>query len=199
MSHADRQKWDERYRDGAYTERDYPSVLLSDWLPGLLPAEVPGRALDVGCGAGRNALFLAESGFNVTAIDISEEALVRAKQSAEERNLEIDWVCADLESTAAADNLPEGPFDLVIMVRYVNLPLIPILAERLSDGGHFLCEEHLQTSEDVIGPENPAYRLKPNELLSAVTSLEVPLYNEGIVEDPDGRRVALARLIARHP
>ena len=175
-----------------------PTALLSDWLPRLSRGTQPGRALDVACGAGRNALFLAGAGLEVTAIDISEEALTRARQSAREHGLKINWVCADLES-GGASVLPKGPFDLVVMVRYVNMLLIPVLAGRLGDGGYLVCEEHLESKDEVIGPKNPGYRMKRNELLNAAEGLEVRSYREGIVKDLDGRKAALAQLIARRP
>jgi tellurite methyltransferase len=196
MSKADRQKWDKRYREGSYADRTHPTALLADWLPRLADRGPRGRALDVACGAGRNALFLAEAGYEVTAIDISEAGLARAKRTAEERGLEIGWILTDLESSEAATGLPEGLFDLVVMVRYVNMPLIPVLASRLSKHGYVVCEEHLETDQDVIGPKNPAYRLKPGELLNATSELDVKFYREGIVEDPDSRTAALAQLVA---
>jgi SAM-dependent methyltransferase len=196
VSEADRQKWDKRYREGSYGDRTHPTDLLADWLPRLADGEPGGRALDVACGAGRNALFLAEVGYNVTAIDISNIALERAGQTARELGLKIDWILADLELGQAATGLPQGPFDLVVMIRYVNMLLIPVLASRLSDQGYLVCEEHLETDQEVIGPKNPAYRLKPDELLNAASGLEVQFYQEGMVEDPDGRKAALAQLVA---
>ncbi len=78
MSSADRDKWDERYRAGAYAGRTWPSELLSRWID-RLPA---GRALDLACGAGRNALFLACHRYRVKAVDISAEALQRPSEAA---------------------------------------------------------------------------------------------------------------------
>jgi len=192
VSHADRLKWDERYRAGSYAARPHPTQLLADRL-----ADLPrGRALDVACGAGRNALFLAEAGYEVDAVDVSPIGLERGARSAAERGLAINWFEADLESTPAATVLADSDYDLIVMVRYVNMPLIAALAERLGDGGGLVCEQHLKTSRDVVGPRNPAYRLAPNELLSAVGDLRVLFYREGIVADPDGREAALAQLIA---
>ncbi|HVJ29660.1 MAG TPA: methyltransferase domain-containing protein, partial [Gammaproteobacteria bacterium] len=93
MSAAERDKWDARYRDGAYEGRTYPTALLATWLP-YLPR---GRALDVACGAGRNALFLAANGYEVTALDISGVGLDRGRRAAAERGLTVDWLCADLD------------------------------------------------------------------------------------------------------
>jgi hypothetical protein len=82
------------------------------------------------------------------------------------------------------------------MVRYTSAALITRLLPLLTDGGHFLCEEHLETDEDVIGPSDPAFRMAPNELRELANGLRVLSYNESIVEDPDGRRAALAQLVA---
>ncbi len=66
----------------------------------------------------------------------------------------------------------------------------------LREGGHFLCEEHLATDHDVIGPSEPAFRMAPNELLKLAAELRVLFYKEALIEDPDGRQSALAQLVA---
>jgi tellurite methyltransferase len=215
MSEADREKWDARYREGAYAERRHPTALLAEWLPRL----TPGRALDVACGAGRNALFLASGGYRVDAVDISRAALERARAEAAERRLEVRWIEADLEPDGAAaspnatanapatagtsaDLLsgvlpPEARYDLIVWVRYVNAALMPGLIARLGEGGHLLCEQHLATTEsDVAGPRNPAFRVRPGALLRSAVGLRVLFYHEGLIEDPDGKPATLARLVA---
>ncbi|MGI9260365.1 MAG: methyltransferase domain-containing protein [Gammaproteobacteria bacterium] len=189
MSEADREKWNKRYREGSYRARTHPSELLEEWLS-KLPR---GRALDVAAGAGRNSLYLAEAGFDVDAIDISGEALARLRRNAEERGLTINTIELDLESSS----LPQQRYALIVMVRYTNGGLIPRLLALLEDGGHFLCEEHLETDADVIGPTDPAFRVSPNELSELASGLEILHYSEGLVKDPDGRTAALARLVAR--
>lgn len=194
MSTAERDKWDARYRDGAYEGRAHPTALLAQWLP-QLPR---GRALDVACGAGRNALFLAANGFAVTALDISAVALARGQRSAEERGLDVTWLCADLDENPATA-LPAGTFDLIVWVRYVHRTLMPALAARLAPGGILLCEQHLASAAPVAGPTTAGFRLTPGELERSVAGL-TPLHTyEGPVVDPDGRDVALAQLVARRP
>lgn len=191
MSDAERDKWDERYRGGAYAERAHPTALLAAWLP-FFPR---GRALDVACGAGRNALFLAAAGFRVDALDISTVALDRGRRAAIERGLEIDWRRADF------DDRPEqalrSNYDLIVWVRYVNRALLAHLRARLNPGGHLLCEQHLETTAEVAGPRSPDFRLHAGELSGAARGMTVRHYSEGLVVDPDGRTVALAQLIAR--
>ncbi len=187
MSEIDREKWDERYASGAYAARTHPTQLLADWID-----ELPrGRALDVACGAGRNSLFLAEHGYTVDAVDISSVALDRARASATERGVHINWIEMDLE----AEDPPGDHYDLIVIVRYVHPTLVAELIGQLADGGFLLCEEHLLTDRDVVGPSSAQFRVRPNELLGLSTGLRVIYYHEGLVEDPDGRMAALAQLI----
>jgi SAM-dependent methyltransferase len=187
VSTIDRDKWDERYRSGAYEGRTHPTELLAEWLPRL----PKGRALDVACGIGRNALFLAEQGYTIDATDISSVALERAREAAKARHLSIRWLELDLETEA----LPDTRYDLIVMVRYTHPALIPQLVARLADGGYLLCEEHLQTHREVVGPTNARFRMRPNALLAAAKGLRVLYYREGLIDDPDGRTAALAQLI----
>ena len=191
MSAAERDKWDARYRDGAYEGRPHPTALLATWLP-RLPR---GRALDVACGAGRNALFLAANGYEVTALDVSVVGLARGRRAAAERGLSIDWLCADLDDPERA--LPTGGFNLIVWARYVHPKLMPYLIARLATGGALLCEQHLMTDEPVAGPTSPGFRLAPGELERSSTGLRIEHSYEGLVIDPDGRSVALAQLIGR--
>ncbi len=189
MSEADREKWEKRYREGSYRARTHPTELLAEWLPRLRR----GRALDVAAGAGRNALFLAQAGYEVDALDISSVALDRLRETAAARGLTVNRTVTDLES----EPLPDRNYDLIVMVRYTSADLISRLLPLLSEGGHFICEEHLETDQDVIGPSDPAFRVAPGELLNLTSDLSPLLYDEGIVQDPDGRAAALARLVAR--
>jgi SAM-dependent methyltransferase len=193
VSRAERDKWDARYRAGAYLERAHPTALLAEWLD-RLPR---GRALDVACGAGRNALFLAAAGYTVDGVDISPAGLERGRATADERGLDVGWHCADLEELPGA--LPRGPYDLVVWVRYVNAALWPAIVSRLAPGGHVLVEQHLVTSADVVGPMGAAFRLAPGELAHAAADLVTVYSREGLVVDPDGGTAALAQLIARRP
>ncbi len=189
MSAADREKWDERYRLGAYADRDHPSAWLERWLPDV----TPGRALDVPCGAGRNAIFLASRCFSVTGIDISAVALARAEATARARGLSVEWIRRDLDTGLAL----AGKFELIVMIHYVDLDLIPDLANLLTPGGHLIVELHLATDRAVAGPRDAAFRVAPGALRDAAEHLDILRYCEGIVENPDGRTVALARLAAR--
>src|SRR5690606_16752798 len=104
--------------------------------------------LDLACGRGRNALFLARHGFHVDALDISAEALQGGREAAAAESLDdIRWTLHDLD-----DGLEDGlegiaqaqQYAVAIVMRYLDLPLLQVAANRLRPGGHLLCEVHLQ-------------------------------------------------------
>lgn len=188
MAQSDREKWNQRYRNGAYAERTHPSALLAEWID-----RIPrGRALDIACGAGRNALFLAAHGFKVDAIDISSEGLSRGRRQAEASGHDINWIEHDLDEPLALD----AQYALILVIRYVNLPLIRRLRRHLAPGGYLLCEEHLESDADVVGPSNNAFRVQRGALGKLAKGLRIHLLEESIINDPDGRAAALARLVA---
>lgn len=190
MSAVDRQKWNRRYRDGAYQGRTHPSAFLAECADAL-PA--PGHALDLACGTGRNAVYLADLDFAVDAVDISAEALAigRARAPA----LPIRWLEHDLDSGF----VPEAGYDVIVNIRFVNLPLLESLVPWLHPNGVMIVEQHLATArDDVIGPRNPAFRVAPGELARRLSSaLVVERVQEDVLPDPDGRKAALSRLLAR--
>jgi SAM-dependent methyltransferase len=188
MSAADRNKWNQRYAEDSYRKTN-PVTLLTDWLP-RLPV---GKALDVACGAGRNAIYLAEAGFEVDAIDISYEGLKRVAQQATAKNLDIRCIEHDFDQAYAF----KQDYDLIVVLWYVNLPLITQLCDCLAPGGYLLCEEHLRSEQDVIGPGNPEFRVAPGSLQQAVASLELLLYEETVLPIAEGGRLASARVVAR--
>ncbi len=191
MSTADRAKWNRRYREGAYQSRTHPSAFLEECVPTLPP---PGRALDLACGTGRNAIYLAGLGFAVDAVDISAEALAIGRARASE--LPICWLERDLDAGFA----PDASYDVIVNIRFVNLPLLDSLLPSLHPNGVLIVEQHLATSrDDVIGPKNPAFRVAPGELARLASALTIERAEEDVFEDPDGRKAALSRLLARKP
>jgi SAM-dependent methyltransferase len=158
-------RWDARYR-----QRD--GAMWSGRPNGRLVAEVgslpPGRALDVGCGEGADATWLAQRGWSVTAIDISEVAVGRAREASRSAGASVAWICGDVLQT----QLPAGPFDLVSM-QYPALPkaageaAVRRLLDTVRPGGlllavyHDLDDEHLEhmksrgvDPEDYVGAED---------------------------------------------
>jgi len=196
MSERDRQIWDERYAEGAFTGRYRPNVFLQRVLA-RWPLPANPRALDLACGSGRNALFLAaELGASVLAVDVSGEGLARGRQQARRVGVEVEWRQADLESGLPA-GLAARPFDLIVQLRYVNTALGRQALSCLAPDGLFVTEQHLRWPGPVAGPRRDAFRVAPGELRPLGAGHRVLHYDEGRHEDPDGEPVALCRLVVR--
>lgn len=150
------QKWDERYRS--------EDRLWSGHVNGSLAAEVadlaPGRALDVGCGEGADAIWLAEHGWTVTAVDISGVAVDRGRAEAERRGLTITWIAGDFPG-----DVP-GQFDLVSL-HYPAFPIATIddvtrgLTESVAAGGTLLLVGHAPPDDPENAHFDPADYVQP--------------------------------------
>jgi SAM-dependent methyltransferase len=110
---VDRAGWDDRYQGDELIFTADPSRFLGPELAAL----VPGRALDLGSGEGRNALWLAERGWGVTGVDFSAVGVAKADRVARRRGLQVDWVVADLRSF----HPPASTYDLVVQF-FVHFP-----------------------------------------------------------------------------
>ncbi|OLZ41531.1 tellurium resistance protein [Natrinema saccharevitans] len=185
----DRERWNERYEDGDREPRDDPIPILERRIE-TLP---DGRALDVATGTGRNALFLADHGYDVDAVDVSDEAIATARERAAERGLEVDWTRADV-----AEFEPEpGRYDLIVVSYFSGLEHLPALKEALAPGGVLAYEHHLRSRDPVAGPSTDRHRYRSNDLLRACLDLTVLSYTERRRPTDDGEPVAVATLLAR--
>ncbi len=108
----ERDEWDRRYGGSDLLWTATPNRFLVSEVEGM----EPGAALDVGCGEGRNAVWLAEQGWRVTGVDFSEVGLDKARRLAEDRGVGVEWVAADLRSYRPA----ESSYDLVVVL-YLHL------------------------------------------------------------------------------
>ena len=183
-------QWNARWRAKA-ADADWQA---DPWLQRVMPLLRPGRTLDVACGSGCNALFLAEHGFAVTAIDLALEALTLLDQEASRRGLAIDTRLVDLEANPI---LPAGPFDLVIDFFYLHRPLLPLLGALLRPGGLMVLRTFSCAGPFPGGPDNPDFVLKPGELLELFQSWDILCHEEGL--EPSHKGGSLAGIVARRP
>ena len=148
------------------------------------------RVLDVACGHGRHARWLAARGCRVTAVDVDPSCGASLAGSPG-----VDFVMADLE--AAPWPFGTAQFDAVVVVHYLHRPLLPRLAAALAPGGLLLYETFARGNEQFGRPRNPDFLLRPRELLEAFGSLRVLAFEDGAVRAPQPamlQRLAAVRL-----
>lgn len=158
-----------------------PNPFLVEALELILPRErqpkAERRALDVACGTGRDAVYLAMNGYAVDAIDILPDALDRANDLASRHGVQIRTLQQDLERQPI---LPVGQYDLVIVFRYLQRSLLPALSKALAPGGYLVYETfHERNRQTGAKPANPDHLLKTGELKSSFSELEVLIADDG--------------------
>lgn len=185
----ERTAWNRRYAEGEYVPRTAPAPFLEAWIDRF----PPGRALDVACGTGRNALRLAAAGFEVDAVDISDVAIETARDEAGRHGLDVQWHVAAMDDY----EIPAASYEVITVIRYRNPALWPRLIEGLTPDGWILVEHHFKSTVEVRGPSTADFRLDAGELLNAFGGLRVLFYAEGLeTADIDDGQYALARMVA---
>lgn len=151
----------------------------------LLPAG--GRVLDVACGRGRHALWIAERGWDVHAVDRNPEALQSIEQQQREapRAGRVSTERLDLET--GRPSLGHRLYAAVLVFNYLHRPLLPVILDAVADGGVLIYETFTIGQAARGQPKNPAFLLQPGELTQLVAPLRVVRGREG---DDDGRLVA---------
>lgn len=184
VMHPDRIKWNRKYRSRRATLSAHPSDIVRNFYH----LATRGCALDIAAGNGRNALFLAQKGFGVDALDISEAGL----QMAAGRDPRVRMACVDFDEY---DLVPRR-YSLVLNIRYLNRRLFPQITEALAGGGVLIFETYLKHPNFI--PQRPFrddHLLRINELLLGFLKLEVLYYREtaaAVVGEP----YPLASLVA---
>jgi 2-polyprenyl-3-methyl-5-hydroxy-6-metoxy-1,4-benzoquinol methylase len=167
-----REDWDRRY---AAVENLW-AVKPNRFLVAEVAELEPGRALDLACGEGQNAIWLASLGWNVTGVDYSEVAIAKAKARAERDGVDVEFLCADL-----VEYEPDtGEFDLVLVL-YLHISpterreVLVKAAAALAPEGTFVFVGHDLTNmtEGVGGPSDPSIHVTPDEIASELPGLEI--------------------------
>ena len=168
----DAHEWDQRWLDKRLHAHGEASPVVLAALEGL----EPGRALDLGCGSGRHAAWLADRGWRVTAIDFSSEALRQARERAAELAVDVDWIEADLVSYEP----PRAAFDLVLLA-YIHVPsdvrraILAKAEAALGAGGTLLLVGHDLTNigTGAPGPTSPSVLYTPADIVPELQELDV--------------------------
>ena len=152
-----------------------------------------GKVLDVACGRGRHALYLAAAGFHVHAIDGNSEAIDHLKTMADRLRLTVKTDVIDLE-TDPPPSLGAQEYDIVLGFNYLHRPLMPMLREAVRPGGRIFYETFTVRQAGRGHPTNQAFLLRDGELAELMAPFTILRSREG---DFDGRFIA--SIVAERP
>ena len=188
-----REDWNRKHGEAGLLFGAEPNRFLVAEAAGL----PPGRALDLACGSGRNAVWLAQQGWSVVGADFADVALEQARALAVERGVDVEWVEADLREWEP----PARAFDLVVVL-YLQLPpeeLGPIVrraAGAAADGGTMLVVGH--HSENLVsgvgGPKDPRVLYTPEDITVHLDGLVIEKA-EAVLRPVDGEGDAIDTLV----
>lgn len=183
---ADRIKWDQRYGGVEYFFSLGPSRFLADSFE-LVNSLLPGRrALDIACGEGRNSIYLAQNGYQVTAVDISELGLERGRKRALQLGVSVEFVQADLDQWR-----PQGPYHLILNFNFLIRPLIPWMVDTLHPGGMVVMET-IMDAPGLQEGHNKDFLLQPGELGRIFGGLEGEIL---LLEEDHSLETPVARVL----
>lgn len=170
-----------------------PSPYLEWSLTTFADRILKGRAIDLACGSGRDAVFLSQKGFEVEAWDRAPETLQRGGELAAHHGVDVKWIECDLERLTPP--LPRSRFALLTCFRFLHRPLFPHMAAALSPGGVLVIETYRRGQERFGRPTHARFLLEDGELRSAFAELEI-LHAEEL-SPPDGPVTSC--VVARRP
>jgi tellurite methyltransferase len=184
MKH-DRIKWNKKHAEKG------PGQMVPDIVRKYIHHVPPGRALDIACGTGAVSRFLAQNGYHVHAVDISDVALAALSK----QHPNIQAICADLDTF----DLPVGRYSLITNLRYLNRRLFPQIIKALLPGGLLIFETYMKSPNKALDRGfKREYLLDTNELRKAFAALDILYYVESASQD-EQTPARLATLVATKP
>lgn len=183
---ADKNTWNERYAAKELVWSAGPNKLFAEQVADL----TPGRALDLACGEGRNAIYLAEQGWQATGVDFSSKGIEKAQAIATRRGVTLDWIVGDVLDVT----LPKGAFDLVAVL-YLHTDSaarrvwLPKAVDAVAEGGWFIYIGHdpLNITEGVGGPSDPDVTPDAGTICAALEGFDIQtaeIFRRPVANDP---------------
>ncbi|NKE04317.1 class I SAM-dependent methyltransferase [Mesobacillus selenatarsenatis] len=175
-----KEKWNQKYSD-RLTDQILPEpnrrlVELSAYLD-------RGSAIDLASGLGGNSIYLAEKGYEVTAIDISEVAIQYVREQADHHKLNITAAVADLTKETTA--LSGHKYNFAVMTYYLDRSLFPLIKQILSTGGYLFFETFYKNGSTGKQQVSNQYKLNSNELLNEFKEWKILFFEEN---EQEGRQ-----------
>lgn len=172
--------WDQRYDRELYVYGKEPVQFLRQ-IVGRLRV---GKALVLAAGEGRNAVFLARQGFDVTAVDVSAKGLEKCRALAAEHGVTVHTIVADLDTFS----MGSGHWDLITDFYYHDTALYSRVMQGLKPGGFFVLQNFSteQPATNRFGPKDPAWLVAPNQLPRAFDPWRIRYYEDTVIELDEG-------------
>jgi len=190
MELDEKASWNKKYSEGSHGSLEPDPFLVSTYDEFLLGTS-PGLALDVAGGVGRHAIWLAQRGWSVKLLDISDIGVQQAKENAK-RTGTASLISIEIRDLNAMRDLGQEQFDLVVVFFFLQRELFPALVDAIKPGGTLIYKTYTTEQKNFPGgPSHPMFLLEPNELLRAFSALRVLRYHETIQEK------GVAELVAR--
>ncbi|HEY2117385.1 MAG TPA: methyltransferase domain-containing protein [Candidatus Angelobacter sp.] len=190
MAVNEKSMWNQKYSEGSHASLEADPLLVNAYEE-FLSTRPPGIALDLAGGVGRHAIWLAQRGWRVKLLDISEIGIQQAEENAKRTGTaaSISTQICDLNSM---QDLGRQQYDLVLVFFFLQRELFPALISALKPCGLLICKTYTTEQKNFAGgPSHPMFLLEPNELLRAFSPLRVLHYHETI------REKGVAELVAR--
>jgi tellurite methyltransferase len=190
MSTDEKNIWNRNHSEQTHSSLT-PDPLLVSAYEDFLSSVPAGKVLDIAGGVGRHAIWLAERGWQVKLLDISDVAIQQAQE-----NMKLSEVggliVTEIQDLDGSQDFGREQYDLILGFFFLQRKLFPALAAALKPGGHLIYKtyttEHTQFGK---GPSHPMFLLEPNELLQAFSSMRILHYHETT------QRKGVAELVAR--
>jgi 2-polyprenyl-3-methyl-5-hydroxy-6-metoxy-1,4-benzoquinol methylase len=182
--------WNRKYSEGSHGSLQ-PDPFLVAACGEFLSAAPPGFALDVAGGVGRHSIWLAQRGWRVKLLDVSEVGIKQAEENAKQTTT-ASSIATEVRDLNSEQDIGREQYDLVVVFFFLQRELFPALTAALKPGGHLIYKTYTTEQQRFAGgPSHPMFLLQPNELLHAFPSLRVLHYHETIQER------GVAELVAR--
>lgn len=172
-----------------------PDPLVEAFSDLIVAGRPEGPVLDLASGEGRNGLFLAAKGVPVILADRSEEALSKAKEAADQMQVNVTIWKVDLERPGE-NPFRDQEYSAILVFRYLHRPLVPCIRKALKAGGFLVYSTYTVEQAQFGKPRNPDFLLKPGELMDWFKDWNVLHHFEGTKENP---RRAVAEIVCRKP
>lgn len=191
MATDEQLRWNQRYAESPSSWIEPDNFLIRAYEE-FLASTRPGFALDVAGGAGRNSVWLAQRGWRVKLIDISDVALSQAREKFDTASPHKGSLETEIVDLNSVEDLGARRFDLITVFYFLRRELFPAIARALKPGGTLIYRTYtMDRMKAPGGPTDPQYLLQANELLHAFPDMRVLHYHEMV----EGK--AAAELVAR--